>query len=125
MPETKTLYFGTDPPGLRLILDGFDTKTPEKAGEPLAVVTWINHRFTIDVRDQGNMVFESWSDGSQERYSKDVVHGDHDVGSTTSDWAPRANVKTARFVRFEEEDESGRSDEKGSLMLSYVFDKGT
>jgi len=91
MPKTKTLYFTTDPPGLELTLDGFDIKTPDEAGVPLEVVTWINHNFTTNVKDQGDMVFKSWSDGFRERYSKNVVR-QYNVGRVTS------RTKTAIFV---------------------------
>lgn len=103
MPKTKTLYFGTDPPGLELTLDGFDIKTPDEAGVPLEVITWINHNFTIDAKDQGDMVFESWSNGFRERYSKEVVR-QHNIGRVNS------KMKTAIFVRSSEQAERGSID---------------
>jgi len=96
MPKTKTLYFGTDPPGLELTLDGFDIKTPEETGIPLKVVTWINHNFTIDVQDQGNMIFDGWSDGTKNRYSKTLVRDEADFKRAGND-----KIITARFVQYE------------------------
>ena len=96
-PETKTLYFATDPPGLELTLDGFVVKTPEEEGVPLEVVTWINHNLTVNVKDQGGMVFQSWSDGAKERYSKIVILRDPKKNNAAAEDEARI-IKTARFV---------------------------
>ena len=123
MPETQALYFSTDPPGLELTLDGFDVKTPEEEGVPLEVITWINHNFTIDVKDQGDMVFQSWSDGAEERFSKTIVREN-----------PRKDaIRTARFAPLEQPDvdqqleeavidiaETGEGTEKNQGLLGMM-----
>ena len=80
MPKTKSLYFSTDPPGLELKLDGFNIKTPDETDVPLEVISWINHNITIDVKDQGTMVFDTWSNGIRSRQSKDTVREDDKFG---------------------------------------------
>jgi hypothetical protein len=88
MPKTKSLYFDTDPPGLELILDGINIKTPEDG--PLEVISWINHNITIDVRDQNDMAFEGWTNGISSRQSKNTVRENSNE-----------NVRTAKFVKLE------------------------
>lgn len=97
MPKTRTLYFETDPPGLELTLDGYDIKTPDNVGEVLEVVTWVRHSFSIDVRDQGEMVFDSWSDGTTERHSITKIEDISD-GDAIKPNGKSIEIKTARFV---------------------------
>lgn len=60
MPKTKKLYFGTDPPGLSLNLDGYKVDTPKEG--LLEVTTWVNHSLTVLVPEQqSGMMFDSWN----------------------------------------------------------------
>ena len=88
MPKMKSLYFNTDPPGLELTLDGFNIKTPIDA--PLEIISWVNHNIVIDVEDQGDMIFDSWSDGIRSRHSVDNIRENFDE-----------NVRTAKFIKLD------------------------
>eukprot|EP00535_Pseudo-nitzschia_heimii_P005040 CAMPEP_0197192430 /NCGR_PEP_ID=MMETSP1423-20130617/25051_1 /TAXON_ID=476441 /ORGANISM="Pseudo-nitzschia heimii, Strain UNC1101" /LENGTH=874 /DNA_ID=CAMNT_0042645309 /DNA_START=172 /DNA_END=2793 /DNA_ORIENTATION=+ len=124
MPETKILYFSTDPPGLELNLDGFDIKTPEEEGVPLEVTTWFDHTFTINVKDQGNMIFQSWNDGTKERFSKTIIQGNPRKDAQMREVQ---TVKTARFVSLQQLEEgvidiaqTGEGAEKNQLLLPEI-----
>lgn len=62
MPRTKTLFFTTSPPGLQLTLDGFNLNTPDN-GDPVEVVTWINHKLVVEIEEQNDLIFSGWSTG--------------------------------------------------------------
>ncbi|KAG7346756.1 PKD domain containing protein [Nitzschia inconspicua] len=77
MPKTKSIYFSTDPPGLEVILDGFDIETPKD--RPLEVITWINHNLVIDVKDQKGYEFDGLSNGVQSRHSEIKIGDESDM----------------------------------------------
>ncbi|KAG7364627.1 PKD domain containing protein [Nitzschia inconspicua] len=77
MPKTKSIYFSTDPPGLEVILDGFDIETPKD--RPLEVITWINHNLVIDVKDQKGYGFDGLSNGVQSRHSEIKIGDESDM----------------------------------------------
>jgi hypothetical protein len=79
LPKKKQIYFVTDPPGLELILDGFEIDTP--IDQPLEVITWINHKLVIDVKDQKGYVFVGLSNGLGElsKHSEIIINEDADT----------------------------------------------
>ena len=87
MPTTKLLYFKTDPPGLRLTIEGFNIKTPDDS--PLEIISWLNHNITIDVNDQDDMIFDGWSNGIRARHTKDQVRENYN------------EIRTAKFLRLD------------------------
>merc|ERR1711957_876369 len=88
----KKLYFQTNPPGLSLNLDGFNIQTPTNSSGPLEVVSWINHNISLLIKDQGDMIFDSWNNGMKSRSGKFMVREEDDDVDTT-----KIKVRTARF----------------------------
>ena len=97
MPETTLLHFRTDPPGLELTFDGYNVRTPDEDGVSLSVTTWIRHNFTINARDQEDMIFVNWNDGSTERQKKIMIEeSDNEVNARSE---RSVKIITAQFKK--------------------------